>query len=128
MGNLLIALYESGEITDEEVKEFNEWHKEICYCDVCGVKLMHDDEAYGDEKFGGALCDAHSIMNEETNNYTGPTSDELREERHGIIRQMNVLKEHGKIESDAFDKLDKELQHMNIYFNKILKYEFANKC
>jgi hypothetical protein len=67
--NILINLYESGKITEVEIKDFINWHSEIAFCVVCGTKLMHDDEVYDDMNGLGALCDRHSAYDEESGNY-----------------------------------------------------------
>ena len=125
MDNLLITIYNSGKVTEDEVKEFISWHSEIGNCSVCGKKLMHDDEAYHDSKLGGVLCDSHSTMNESTDMYEAPTADDIYRERLKLISLMNDYTEIGENEKSAL--VLNELQHLNIFYNKILKHEFKNK-
>ena len=51
-------------------------------CSVCGEFLLSDDEVYEDEVTELPLCDKHSIMNENTDNYRAITDEEITMRNH----------------------------------------------
>ena len=124
MDNLLITLYNSGKITDEEIAEFNNWYKEITRCCVCGVKLMHNDEVYSDSVTGGTLCVSHSIMDVETNLYKGINSVDTYNEILKTRADLNEIKENNFASNDKLiDELCSKVQQLSTYYIKILKIE-----
>ena len=120
--NLLITLYESGKITDEEVKEFKAWYDEIGTCVVCGTKLMHDDEAYDDMDGLGTLCDTHSEIDEESGNYRAPNREELRKER-GFLN-LKIQEHHNVGSYDIKERYQRQLGYLNSFDIKKLNFEF----
>jgi hypothetical protein len=53
--------------TDGDFEEYN--YFEVEHCSVCRRVLLPDDECYGDEKTGDALCEEHAVFNESTDMY-----------------------------------------------------------
>ena len=125
MENILITLYEQGKITEDEIKEFIDWHSEIVHCAVCNKKLMHDDEAYDDEEGLGALCDEHSYFNEHSSNYHAPNAKEINDERDVLKAQIIGAKnfQMGK----RVKEFETQLHYLNKFYNIKLKQEFKVK-
>jgi hypothetical protein len=52
---------------DGDFEEYN--YFEVEHCSVCRKVLLPDDECYGDEGTGDALCQDHAVFNEATDLY-----------------------------------------------------------
>lgn len=82
------AYEERGEpLTDSEQaerKNNQEWIDDCCHCAVCGILLLHDDEAYCDEELDQTLCDGHSVFDESDEMYKRVTHESFEVDENEV--------------------------------------------